>query len=483
MARSIFSLLLVLCFTPCLLAQTAGGKKGPSRKPKDRPNVVIIFADDLGYGDLSCYGHPTIRTPQLDKMAVQGMRFTSFYSAAPVCTPSRAALMTGRYPLRSGMCHDTRRVLFPNSSGGLPAWEITIAEMLKEMGYSTGCIGKWHLGHLPQYLPTTQGFDSYFGIPYSNDMDRVADSKLGKKIFLEPLVKYWNVPILRDDKVFEQPADQHTLTKRYTEESIKFIKANRDNPFFLYLAHNMPHVPLFASKEFQGKSKRGLYGDVVEELDWNVGQILDTLRAEGLEENTLVIFTSDNGPWLIFGVLGGSAGPFRDGKGSTWEGGVREPCIMWWPGQIKGGTVTAEMASTLDVFPTLAKLTGVKLAKDRFYDGYDLSPLLFGKGPSPRDTMFFYRDTKLYAARKGPFKAHFITQPAYGPGKPEEHDPPILYHLEHDPSEKEDVAKDFPAVIEEIRKLVAAHNEIMRPGEDQLGPIIPKEAGVSKSLK
>ncbi|MGB9625015.1 MAG: sulfatase family protein, partial [Phycisphaerae bacterium] len=262
------------------------------------PNLVILFADDLGYGDLCCYGHPSIRTPNLDRMASEGLRFTDFYSAAPVCTPSRAALLTGRLPIRSGMVGTTRHVLFPDSKGGLPASEITIAEALKTKGYATACVGKWHLGHLPQYLPTRNGFDSYYGIPYSNDM--------------KPS------PILRNEEVIEEPAVQETLTPRYTDEAIKFIRREKDKPFFLYLAYNFPHVPLHVSDRFKDKSLRGLYGDVVEEIDWSVGEVLRTLRELGLAEKTLVVFSSDNGPWLIKNQHGGSAGLLRDGKGSTW---------------------------------------------------------------------------------------------------------------------------------------------------------------------
>jgi arylsulfatase A len=447
----------------------AGGSRA-----KDKPvNIVIILADDLGYGDLGCYGHPSIRTPNLDRMAAEGMRFTDFY-AAPVCTPSRAQLMTGRLPLRSGMCHDTRRVLFPDSAGGLPPGEITIARALKGRGYATGCIGKWHLGHLPQFLPTRHGFDSYFGIPYSNDMDRVAPNELGAKATFSPKSEYWTPPVMRDEKILERSPDQSTLTRRYTEEAVQFIKANKSQPFFLYLAHTMPHVPLFASKAFAGKSRRGLYGDVVEELDWSVGEVLKTLRAEGLEGSTLVIFTSDNGPWLIFNEHGGSAGLLRGGKGSTWEGGVRVPGIMRWPGHIPAGVPTSAIVSNMDLFTTILKLAGAEVPKDRIIDGLDLTPLLLNKGPGPRNTLFFYRDTTLYAVRKGPFKAHLITQGGYGE-KPVAHDPPQLYHLEHDPSERFDIAKTHLDVIADIHREITAHQALMKPGENQLEKVLKKK--------
>ena len=459
----LLSLVLLPLFTP-LPAEGLSAAK---------PNVVIIFCDDLGYGDLGCFGHPTIATPNLDRMAAEGQKWTNFYAAAPVCTPSRSALMTGRLPIRTGMCSDTRRVLFPDSAGGLQTDEVTIADALKGVGYATACVGKWHLGHLPQYLPITQGFDSYFGIPYSNDMDRVAESPKGRAAFLEPRMEYWNCPLIRNDKVIEQPTDQNTITKRYAEESVKFIKANRDKPFFLYLAHSMPHVPLFASKDFKGRSLRGLFGDVIEEIDWSVGQILDTLRELDLDQNTLVAFTSDNGPWLIFNEHGGSAGLLRDGKGSTWEGGMREPTIFWWPGRVKPGMVT-DIGSTLDLLPTCASLCGAKLPGNPTLDGHDISPALLGTGPSPRDTMFYYRGCQLYAVRKGPYKAHFITKDAYGRSQAEQHDPPLLYHLGHDPSETHDLSADHPEVVAEIRKIAEAHKSAMVPGEPQLDKRIEK---------
>jgi arylsulfatase A-like enzyme len=436
-----------------------------------KPNFVIVFCDDLGYGDLTCYGHPTIRTPNLDKMASEGQKWTNFYVGASVCTPSRAALMTGRLPIRSGMCSDKRRVLFPDSAGGLPQREITMAEALKDEGYTTACIGKWHLGHLPQYLPTNNGFDSYFGIPYSNDMDRVGGE--GRKAFREEKIEYWNVPLMRDEEIIERPANQKTITSRYTEEACKFIRRNKNKSFFLYLAHNLPHVPLFASGRFRNKSLRGLYGDVVEEIDNGVGRILRTIRSGGIAENTFVVFTSDNGPWLIFNEHGGSAGLLREGKGCTFEGGMREPCIMWWPGKIKPAVVN-DIGSTMDLYTTILTLAGARIPADRVVDGLDLSPALFGTGPGPRKNMFYYRGAKLYAARKGAYKAHFITRPAYAKGQEKYHDPPLLYNLEHDPSEKYNIAKDHPEVITEIRKEVALHLAGMKPGEDQLAKRINK---------
>jgi arylsulfatase A-like enzyme len=437
-----------------------------------KPNFIVIFCDDMGYGDLTCYGHPTIRTPNLDKMAVEGQKWTNFYVGASVCTPSRAALLTGRLPIRSGMCSNKRRVLFPDSAGGLPKSEVTIAEALKDEGYATACVGKWHLGHLPQYLPTNNGFDSYFGIPYSNDMDRIGGE--GRQAFLEPKSEYFNVPLMRDEEIIERPANQNTIIKRYTEEAVKFVQKSKNKPFFLYLAHNLPHVPLFVSDKFRDKSLRGLYGDVIEEIDYGVGQILNTLRSEGLAENTFVVFTSDNGPWLIFNEHGGSAGLLREGKGCTFEGGMREPCIMWWPGKIKPAVVN-DMGSTMDIYTTILTLAGAKVPTDRVVDGLDLSPALFGTGHSPRKNMFYYRGAKLYAARKGPYKAHFITKSAYGKSKEEYHDPPLLYNLEHDPSEKYDISKDNPEMIIEIRKEVALHLANLKLGEDQLAKRIEKK--------
>ena len=416
------------------------------------PNIVLILADDLGYGDLGCYGHPTISTPRLDRMAAEGLRFTQFYSAAEVCTPSRAALMTGRLPVRSGMASSKRRVLFPNSSGGLPADEVTLAEALHSQGYRTCCVGKWHLGHLPQYLPTRHGFDRYFGLPYSNDM--------------KPL------PLMRNEETLEMSPDQGQLTERYTEEAIDFIRdcrqgEGKDKPFFVYLPHTMPHVPLFASSKFAERSARGLYGDVVETIDYSTGAILDALRELKIDQQTLVIFSSDNGPWLTKKQNGGCAGLLRDGKGSTWEGGMRVPAIFWWPGVI-APAVTQELGSTLDVLSTCLSLAGAPLPGDRTLDGYDLSPVLLGRSESPRKTMFYYRGSELFAARKGAWKIHLKTQSGYGQPKPESHDPPLLFHLPSDPGENYNLAGKNPDVVAELLAEIESHRGAIQFGPDQL---------------
>ena len=446
----------------------------PAARPDRKPNFIVIFCDDLGYGDLGCFGHPTIRTPNLDRMAAEGQKWTNFYVGASVCTPSRAALLTGRLPNRSGMMSAERRVLFPNSKGGLPASETTIAELLKTVGYATAAVGKWHLGHLPQFLPTAHGFDTYWGIPYSNDMDGQKGfpnyQKTGRKDahYVAPIAQY-DVPILHDTEVIERPANQHTLTQRYTDKAIAFIKENRDRPFFVYLAHNLPHIPLYAGKRHLEKSRRGIFGDVIEEIDAGVGQILDTLRDLDLAEDTLVVFTSDNGPWLPFHTHGGSGGLLRHGKGTTFEGGMREPTIFWWPGQVKPG-VQMEMGATMDLLPTFCALSGAVAPMDRILDGYNLAPLLQGKTrTSPRDRVFYWREEKLYAVRVGPWKAHFITEGCYGDGPDrQEHDTPELYHLEHDPSEKYNIAAHHPEVIEKLRQIAETHRQSIKPVEIQL---------------
>lgn len=432
-----------------------------------KPNVIVIFADDLGYGDLGIYGHPTIKTPNLDKMAFEGQKWTNFYVAAPVCTPSRAALMTGRLPVRTGMSSEKRRVLFPDSNGGLPQTEITIARNLKKAGYHTAAIGKWHLGHLPEYVPTAHGFDYYFGIPYSNDMDRVQEGDYFK-VLKEPEVSYFNVPLIRNTEELERPAEQRTITRRYTEEAVSFIEKNKNEPFFIYLAHSMPHVPLFVPEEREGKSPRGLYGDVIEELDWSVGQVLKALKDNGVDDNTLVVFTSDNGPWLIFEDHGGSAGLLKGGKGGTFDGGMRVPAIFRWPGKIQPGVVL-ELGSTLDLFPTIASLAQAGVPGDRTYDGYDLSPVLFSGDKSPRNEIFYYRDTEVFAVRRGDYKVHLITQPEYATNRDRMiHNPPLVYNLSHDPGEKINLAGQHPDVVQSILDLLEKHNSTIEPVENQL---------------
>lgn len=439
--------LLLVAFATLLLAGIAPTSfAAPS-------NIVIIYADDLGYGDLGCYGSPVIRTPHLDRMADEGLRFTDFYSGAEVCTPSRAALLTGRYPLRSGMS-GTRRVLFPNSKGGLPATEITLAEALKTAGYATAHIGKWHLGIHEGARPQDQGFDETYGLPYSNDMDALQGS--GPSGSPTPKQDGWNVPLIHNGQIIEQPADQTTLTRRYTEQAVKFIRATQSKPFFLYFAHTFPHVPMFASPEFKGKSRAGIYGDAVEEIDWSVGQVLEALRKTGLAENTLVVFSSDNGPWLVMGNQGGSAGLLRDGKGSTWEGGMRVPGIAWMPGKIKPA-ITSQQASVLDLFPTALALANATKPAGVSLDGVDLAPLLFQGKRLPERPFFYYRGNTLFACRLGEWKAHFHTHNNSSPSKTEDHAPPLLFHLGFDPSEKRNVATNHLEVIARIEAAVKNH--------------------------
>lgn len=469
MKKLTITILVFLGFCPFIISQA-------QNTHQSKPNIIIIFVDDMGYGDLSSYGAINIRTPNLDKMASEGQKWTNFYVAASVCTPSRAGLLTGRYPVRSGMASNVERVLFPDSKGGLPDREITIAEQLKKAGYQTAMVGKWHLGHHQQYLPTQHGFDSYYGIPYSNDMDRTPQNPQERDYYdgywefaEDPIpLDYYNVPLMRDTQIIERPANQNTITRRYTQESIKFIEKNKDNPFFLYLAHNLPHIPLFVSDEFEGHSDAGLYGDVIEEIDYGVGQILDKLKELEIEEQTLVAFTSDNGPWLIFKTHGGSAGMLRAGKGMTWEGGMRVPGIFWWPGTIQPGIVT-DIGSTLDLFTTASHLAGVEIPDDRIVDGINLTPVLVGEGDSPRDEMLFYRGATLYAARKGNFKAHYIIEGAYGQFEGRTVlETPLLFNLSKDPGEKHDVADEHPEVLAEIKEMVERHKQNLVKGKDQL---------------
>jgi arylsulfatase A-like enzyme len=363
------------------------------------------------------------------------------------------------------MASSKRVVLFPDSAGGLPQSEITVAEVLKSAGYNTAMVGKWHMGHLPKHLPITQGFDSYYGIPYSNDMDRDPSVKgnwvtTGKS---SPWSVY-RVPLLRNAEEIERPVNQSTITRRYTQQAVKFIKDNKEKPFFLYLAHSMPHIPLYRSKKFEGKSLNGIYGDVISEIDWSVGQVLNTLRRQKLDKKTIVLFTSDNGPWEVFKTHGGSAGLLRGAKGGTREGGMREPAIFWGPGNVKPGVVQ-EMGSTLDVLPTFASLAGAKAPTDRAIDGHDLSDVLLNRGKSPRKGMFYFGGAQLSAVRSGNYKAQFREENGINPkplAKPE------LYHLGEDPSEKYDLAAKHPDIVERLAKLGEKLQASVKPVSDQL---------------
>jgi len=411
--------------------QKAGGK----------PNFVIIFTDDQGYQDVGCFGSPSIRTPNLDRMAAEGMRFTDFYSAASVCSPSRAALLTGCYPPRVGIT----RVLFPSDNIGLNPEERTIADMLKGKGYVTSCIGKWHLGHLPEFLPTSNGFDSYFGIPYSNDMDGVKgkDGNLDRA-WRQKDYSPWNVPLMRDEEIIERPADQTTLIERYTDEAVEFIRSSRDKPFFLYLPHTMPHVPLFVSDEFYVEDVQKAYKATIEQIDSAIGRVLGAIKDAGVDRNTLVVFTSDNGPWLDKKHHAGCALPLRDGKFSTYEGGMREPCIMRWPAKIPAGRVCSELCGTIDLLPTFARLAGAEIPADRVIDGRDIWPLMEGRpgAGSPHEAYFYYRGNNLEAVRSGKWKLRRVKKNTE------------LYDLDADVSEKINLADKHPEIVKRLAALM-----------------------------
>jgi arylsulfatase A len=428
-------------------------------EPAAKLNIVLIFIDDMGYGDIGPFGNTKLKTPQLDKLAAEGMKFTSFY-ATPVCSMSRACLLTGSYNARVSI----PGVLFPGSQIGLHPDEITLAEVVKQKGYATICIGKWHLGHREPFLPTKQGFDEYFGIPYSNDMTiDPQHAKFAKDcVFREGMTEEKaraeairnTVPLMRGEEVVEYPADQATLTQRYTEEAVKFIRAHQADPFFVYLPHTMVHLPLAASDAFRGQSGGGLIGDAIEELDWSVGQIMQTLKELKLDEQTLVIFTSDNGAAV------GSSAPWRGKKGSNFEGGVREPCIMRWTGQIPAGTTCPQIAGNIDLLPTFAKLVGVEPAKDRELDGRDITPLMFDPQAGPvRDThLYFTANQSLAAIRQGDWKLFLPAPAANGNAKKDKGAKnaalptgAVLYNLATDPVEAKDVAAENPDVVTRLQ--------------------------------
>ena len=442
-----------------------------------QPNFIIIFCDNLGYGDIEPFGSTVHRTPHLDRMAREGRKFTHFYVTAGVCTPSRASLLTGSYAQRLGLHKTPRgeRVLFPISPYGLHPDEVTIAEILKQQRYATTIIGKWHLGDQPAFLPTRQGFDSFFGIPYSDDMTqrlapRFSDRYAGQR--WPPL------PLLENETVIEAPPDRNLLTKRYTERALEFIEEHKEGPFFLYLPQAMPgseKVP-FASEAFRGKSRNGLWGDAVEELDWSTGQILDKLVDLGIERNTFVLWTSDNGSPLADDITSPSRGSNQPlhGRGyTTAEGAFRVPTIMWWPGRIPAGTVSDELISTLDLLPTLAKWAGGEVPRDRVIDGLDVGPVILGEpgATSPRKTLYYYRGEQLQAVRNGPWKLFVPLEKAAGHPHfaPGETGRPLLFNVVEDIGSKRDVAADHPDIVARLMELAAKAREDLgdlgRPGK------------------
>lgn len=441
------------------------------------PNVVLILMDDMGYGDLSCYGAVQYKTPNLDGMAREGIRFTNYLSPQAVCSASRAGLMTGCYPNRVGISG----ALFPNSKKGLSLSETTIAELFRQEGYSTAIFGKWHLGDNKEFLPLQQGFDEYFGLPYSNDMWPC--NYLGQKP--DPNTFQANcipLPLISgNDKVGEirTMEDQSRLTTLYTEHAVKFIKSHKNKPFFLYLPHSMPHTPIAASEKFKGKSNAGLYGDVMMEIDWSVGQVLKTLKEEGLDSNTLVVFTSDNGPWRNFGNHAGSSGGFREAKMTVFEGGQRVPCVMWWKGKIPEGAICNSLSSSIDLLPTFAAICGLKAPANKI-DGVNIAGLLTGKSDlTPRRYFYYYYDeNSLKAVRRDDWKLVLPHQsktyekdiPGKDglPGKVSTATFPLaLYDLRQDPAERYDVKESYPEIMEELQKVAETAREDL--GDDLTG--------------
>ena len=446
------SLLFSLLLSPFFLNSTVG--------EVSKPNFIIIFADDQGYGDLSCFGSKTIRTPNIDRLATQGRKFTSFMVASPVCTPSRAALMTACYPKRVGM---HQHVLFPSSTKGLHPEEHTIADHLKLQGYATACFGKWHLGHHPEVLPTSNGFDTYMGIPYSNDMNH-PDNKgkprggtTGMDILWndpESTLTQWKTPLFENEKIIELPVDQRTVTRRYTQKAIAFIKAHQDSPFFIYLPHSMPHIPLYVPDDVRDPDPKNAYINTIEHIDTEVGRLLDTVDELNLSDNTYVIYTTDNGPWLQFKHHGGSAGPLRAGKGTTFEGGQRVPCLIRGPG-IPAGTVCDQLTGTIDVLPTIAAITGTALPEDKKIDGMDVTGLWEGTADqSPRNEFVHYTSVgKLEGLRQGDWKL-LVKQASSRRNQQSEKKPPqmMLFDLKNDLSEQNNLAGQYPEIVQKLRK-------------------------------
>jgi arylsulfatase len=427
------------------------------------PNVVVIFCDDLGYGDIGCFGAKGYATPNIDRMAREGVRLTRFYVAQAVCSASRAALLTGCYPNRIGI----RGALGPSAEVGISDHETTLAEIAKQRNYATAIFGKWHLGHYPQFLPVRHGFDEYYGLPYSNDMWPYHPGFVNLPPAERKRRGFPDLPMIEGDRVVDAEVtadEQRQLTTSYTERAVRFIDGHRNRPFLLYVAHSMPHVPLFVSDRYEGKTERGLFGDVISEIDWSVGQILDALAKHKLDERTLVIFTADNGPWLSYGEHCGSAGPLREGKGTAWEGGVREPFVARWPGKIPAGSVCNEPAMTIDILPTIAGLIGAKLPEHRI-DGLDIWPLLSGQSGAkcPHDAYYFYfADNELQAVMSGAMKLYLphtyrtlAGRPGGRGGNPAHYeqrtlDKPELYDVVADIGETTDVAAQHPDVVEKL---------------------------------
>ena len=448
-----------------LLAAVSIATAGAAAEPPERPNFVVLLCDNLGYGDVGCYGARLHRTPNLDRMAEEGMRLTSFYVTSGVCTPSRASLMTGCYPRRVNMHVSSggHSVLRPLDSKGLHPDEITIAEVLKEQGYATACIGKWHLGDQPPFLPTRQGFDYYFGIPYSDDMTA------------RPNHPWPPLPLMQNDRVIEAPVDRNLLTKRYTEEAIRFITEHRKQPFFVYLPHAMPGSTTtpFASDQFRGRSANGPYGDSVEEIDFSTGEILAALKRLGLDRKTLVLWTSDNG-CPRRNPPQGSNKPLGGWGYTTMEGGMRMPCIVRWPGRVPAGATCDELVTTMDLLPTFAGLAGTGPPDDRIIDGHDVWPLLAGQpgAKSPHEAFYYYQMANLQAVRSGKWKLHLPgKRPRAVPLPPEIEQTALLFDLDVDLAETTDVAAKHPAVVERLVELAEKAREDLgdanRPGTNQ----------------